>query len=537
MRSKMSLKARKELIFSVRLNYQKSNWKEKSKILNAFIGATGYQRKYAISLLNITDINQPDKIPHKKTRKYNQAVQEILLIAWHAANGICGKRLVPFLPELITVLERHGHLTLSSDMRRRLFSISAATVDRLLKTERSKQGKGISTTKPGSLLKKQIKVRTFADWDNVIPGFLEGDLVAHCGDGVDGSFLNTLVLTDIASGWTEFLPLLCKSSANVITGMNIVLEILPFPLLGIDTDNGSEFINYELLNFCRENKITFTRSRAYKKNDQAHVEEKNGSIVRRVIGYDRYEGTASWHALADLYAILRLYVNYFQPSLKLLSKKRDGSKVTKKYDKAQTPCQRLLNSENVAEAVKIKLRKEYENLDPINLLERLNKCQDTFWRYAWITQNKNVRELKTAAINTTPKSDQNTNINNKLVTDFKEEVNRDLPNRKYRYTKKPRKTMHPRTWRTRKDPFETVWDNLQLQLKSTPRVATKSLLDGLISEQPEKFNCKLLRTLQRRIAVWRKEQEDTVKKQHLAISEQDSSTNKYLSLVMEVKTG
>jgi hypothetical protein len=444
---------------------------------------------------------------------------------------------VPFLPELITVLERHGHLALSSDMRRRLLSISAATVDRLLKTERYKQCKGITTTKPGSLLKKQIKVRSFADWDNVIPGFLEGDLVAHCGDSVDGNFLNTLVLTDVASGWTEFLPLLYKSSANVITGMNIVLELLPFPLLGIDTDNGSEFINYELLNFCKENKITFTRSRAYKKNDQAHVEEKNGSIVRRIIGYDRYEGTDSWHALADLYAVLRLYVNYFQPSLKLLSKKRDGSKVTKKYDKAQTPCQRLLNSENITEEVKIKLKKEYEELDPINLLERINKGQDTFWRYAWTTQENNVRELKIVATNITPKIIQNISIKNKHITDYKEEVNRDLPNRKYRYTKKPRKTMHPRTWRTRKDPFETVWDHLQLQLESTPRVVAKSLLDGLISEQPEKFNCKLLRTLQRRIAVWRKEQEDTVKKRHIAISEQDKPTNKYLSLVMEVKAG
>jgi hypothetical protein len=172
-----------------------------------------------------------------------------------------------------------------------------ATADRLLKKERDLKGKGISTTKPGALLKKQIQIRTFADWDDVTPGFMEGDLVAHCGGDVSGSFLNTLVLTDIASGWTECLPLLCRGSANVVSGITITQQVLPFTLLGVDTDNDGEFINYELLNFCKSQKITFTRSRAYKKNDQADVEEKNGSIVRRLVGYDRYEGTEAWHAL------------------------------------------------------------------------------------------------------------------------------------------------------------------------------------------------------------------------------------------------
>ena len=149
-------------------------------------------------------------------------------------------------------------------------------------------------------LKHQIKVRTFADWNDVIPGFLEGDLVAHCGETTSGAYLNTLVLTDIASTWTEFFPLLNKGEVEVISALKVAQDVLPFPLLGLDTDNGSEFINYGLLGFCEENKITFTRSRAYKKNDQAHVEEKNGSIVRRLIGYDRYEGLEAYHALGEL---------------------------------------------------------------------------------------------------------------------------------------------------------------------------------------------------------------------------------------------
>lgn len=207
------------------------------------------------------------------------------------------------MPELIRVLEHHQYFHVSPEVRHKLLNLSVATTDRLLKSEREAQsaGNGISTTRPGSLLKKQIQIRTFADWDDVSPGFLEGDLVAHCGDSVEGSFLNTLVLTDIATGWTEFLPLLFKSSQGVVHGIDIILKLLPFPLLGIDTDNESEFINYDLLNFCKHHEITFTRSRAYKKNHQAHVEEKNGSIVRRIVGYSRYEGIQAWNALVDLY--------------------------------------------------------------------------------------------------------------------------------------------------------------------------------------------------------------------------------------------
>ena len=349
---KMSLATRRELLNNIRQQYKLGSWHEKNQLLNEFVAITCYKRKYAIKLLNKDTDNLPvvkKSITHTQ-RTYNEDTRQALILLWYAANQVCSKRLVPFIPILIEALERHGHLNITTEIRNRLLKISTATVDRLLAGERklNNKGRGLCTTRSGSLLKHQIKVRTFSDWNNVIPGFFEADLVAHCGDQIGGSFLNTLVLTDIATTWTEFVPLLFKAGESVIAGIKIVQEMLPFSFLGLDTDNGCEFINYALLEFCEAEKITFTRSRAYRKNDQAHVEERNGSIVRRVIGYDRYEGITAYNALTDLYAVLRLYVNFFQPSLKLLSKTRIGAKVTKKYDEAKTPYQRLLLSEKLS---------------------------------------------------------------------------------------------------------------------------------------------------------------------------------------------
>jgi len=537
MKTKISVQARRELTISVQLKYQKADWKTKNCLLNGFIAATGYQRKYAISLLNKSPANEQQTNCIGRKPIYDDAVQRALVTLWQVANQICAKRLVPFLPELVQSLERHGHLSLPVDIRKKLLTVSPATADRLLKVERHKQSKGVSTTKPGALLKKQIQVRTFSDWDDVTPGFLECDLVAHCGEFSDGSFLNTFVLTDIVTGWTEFLPLLCKSASGVVQGINTTFELLPFPLLGIDTDNGSEFINYELLNFCKEKKITFTRSRAYKKNDQAHVEEKNGSIVRRIVGYDRYEGKEAWHALADLYAVLRLYVNYFQPSLKLLSKQRDGSKVTKKYDKAKTPCQRVLNSSCLSEETKKVVKSEYEKLDPVDLLKKLSQCQENFWQHAWgKTVEKNEQECnQTKIISSGSENPANDNVTNSdMVIDLSSS---ELPNRQYRRTKKPRKEVGPRTWRTREDEFKEVWESLRQQLELSPHKTAKSLLDKLVVSQPERFHSGQLRTLQRRVAVWRREQDNKAKAQHLLASSTVEATNPYLSLVMAAEIG
>jgi len=525
----MSLQMRKELLMHVQDKYKSATKSEKIKILDGLIVTTGYRRKYAINLLNQCTLTADFK--HKSSRsnnkKYDEAIRQALLTLWHAANQICSKRLVPFIPDLLAALERCGHISLPVDVRSRLLEISPATVDRLLETERKESKKGLSTTRPGSLLKRQIKIRTFADWNDVVPGFLEGDLVAHCGDRVDGSFLNTLVLTDIASTWTEFFPLLRRSEADVIAGLKIAQQLLPFILLGLDTDNGSEFINYALFGFCETEKITFTRARAYRKNDQAHVEERNGSIVRRIIGYDRYEGLDAYNALAELYAVLRLYVNFFQPSLKLLSKERNGSKVTKKYDKAKTPCQRLLSCSNISEVAKVKLRQQYEVLDPVGLLKDLEKLQDNFWKHAWKSSNafvpvmpqKNIIVTANTVLQPIPNLSTHcsgyTDVNDKDILPVdaivKVESSEDndkvkLNVRRYRHTNKPTKKAAPRTWRTRADPFDEIWSHIRLQLELNPECTAKFLLDNLIKEQPGQYNINLLRTLQRRVADWRLQQ-------------------------------
>ncbi len=341
----MSLKVRYELLAVTAPRYQKATKNEKQQILDEFIKVTGYHRKYAITLLRQWRFKESSTSKKRRNRAkiYGEAVQEALIVIWKAANCICSKRLMPCIPMYIDALERHGHLQLTDDVRKKLLNISASTIDRLTSTIRHGiQGRGISTTKPGELLKKQIPNRTFADWNDKKPGFIEADLVAHCGAFVAGSFLHTLTMTDVATGWTECTGLLVKDQQVTLRTIMQLRQQFPFDLLGLDTDNGGKFMNYLLWQYCFDENLIFTRSRPYRKNDQCHVEQKNGSVVRRFIGYDRYEGVDPCRILNALYRQLRLYVNFFQPSFKLTEKKRQGSKVSKKYDIPQTPCQRVL---------------------------------------------------------------------------------------------------------------------------------------------------------------------------------------------------
>src|SRR3954454_23008460 len=244
----MSFRAKRELLLQVSDRYQAASHQQKSLILDEFIAATGYARKYAIRLLTHPSPPPPVAIARPRERRYGPAVQEALRAAWTAANGICGKRLVPFLPELVASLERHGHLVLTDEVRAQVLRLSAATADRLLRPAREAQSpRGLATTRPGALLKRQIPIRTFAGWDEARPGFVEADLVAHGGQRAEGAFLHTLVLTDVATGWTECLPLLHRSQHAVLQALARARQLLPFPLLGLDTDNGGEFLNEELL--------------------------------------------------------------------------------------------------------------------------------------------------------------------------------------------------------------------------------------------------------------------------------------------------
>jgi hypothetical protein len=284
---------------------------------------------------------------------------------------------------MIQVLRRQGELRVDAGSEAQLIHLSAATIDRLLEPVRRVGGrKSFSTTRPGSLLKSQIPIRTFADWSENKPGFMETDLVAHCGESTDGFYLNTLCAVDVATGWTECLPVWGKGQERVKTALHKIRLDLPFNLLGVDSDNGSEFINQCLYDYCRRQEITFTRSRAYKKNDSCHVEQKNGNIVRRLVGYDRYTSQSAYACLERVYRLVRLYINFFQPTMKLISKSRHGAKVYKVYETAQTPYQRLTKVAELCQTKQAELAAIYQGLNPVRLLKQINGNLEQLWTLA-----------------------------------------------------------------------------------------------------------------------------------------------------------
>ena len=378
----MSLKSKCELLEAVQPRYLKANKAEKQKILDEFTNATGYHRKHAIRVLK--NKVQVQNILRRKTKTYKaiyrgEVVQALELI-WEIYGRICSKRLQPFLPEAIRVLERCKEIELSKDTKDLLLKISSASIDRCLRPVRIKSPHGLSTTKPGSLLKSLIPVRTFTEWDEERPGFMEIDLVAHCGNTTEGQYLNTLTCTDISTGWTDVTALLHRSQQAVSEAIQRMRQRLPFPLLGIDSDNGSEFINDLLYRYCLAEKITFTRSRPYKKNDQAHVEQKNWSVVRHTVGYDRWETEQELAILESIHADLRLYINFFQPSLKLIAKERIGNLTIKRYDTAKTPYQRILECQDIPLQAKVRLMNLYLQLNPAELRRQIDQKTAKLWK-------------------------------------------------------------------------------------------------------------------------------------------------------------
>jgi hypothetical protein len=282
---------------------------------------------------------------------------------------------------MVMVLERCHELSLSAETKALLLGMSRATIDRCLKKARFIRSQhGLSTTKPGNLLKQAIPIRTFTPWEEEHPGFLEVDLVAHCGSSTEGVYLNTLTSTDIATGWTECLALANKTQLAVSHAIGELRQSLPFPLLGLDSDNGSEFINDTLLRYCQAECITFTRSRPYQKNDQAHVEQKNWSVVRHTIGYDRLESPEELSLLRSIYADLRLYINFFQPVLKLVEKERIDGRTIKRYDQAKTPYRRVLALDSLPLEVKARLTAQYVQLNPVALRANIDAKVAKLWK-------------------------------------------------------------------------------------------------------------------------------------------------------------
>jgi hypothetical protein len=378
----MSLKSKQELLEVMRPRYLKASKVEKQKILDEFTSATGYHRKHAIRVLKnqVQVQNRLIRKPKNYRTIYGGEVVQALEQIWEIYGHICSKRLQPFLPEAIRVLERYKEIKLSKDTRELLLKISSASIDRCLRPVRIKSSHGLSTTKPGSLLKNLIPVRTFTEWDEERPGFLEIDLVAHCGSTTEGQFLNTLTCTDLSTGWTDVTALLHRSQQAVSEAIHRMRQSLPFPLLGIDSDNGSEFINDLLYRYCLNEKITFTRSRPYKKNDQAHVEQKNWSVVRHTVGYDRWETEQELVLLESIYDALRLYVNFFQPSFKLIAKERIGNQTIKRYDTARTPYQRILERKDISVEAKARLMHLYVQRNPAELRRRIDQKTAQLWK-------------------------------------------------------------------------------------------------------------------------------------------------------------
>jgi len=308
MRSEISKQTKHELLEVLRQRYQQAPKLEKTTILDEFVAIASCYRKHAIRLLAGVDpvVYEPPSLPR---RIYSEAVREALIVLWEAADRLCGKRLKAILPGLISALERNGHLAVDPIVRQHLLAVSPATIDRLLAPIRGTAGRR-RKRKPATKSSRQIPIRTFADWKEPEPGFLEVDFVAHCGDSMQGTFLWSLVATDVCSGWTEAVPLVAREQFLVIEGLAVMRRQFPVPIRGIDTDNDSAFINETLQGYCQEQQLEFTRSRAYQENDQTWIEQKNGSVIRRFVGYHRFSGLVAGQCLARLYRAVRLDVNY-----------------------------------------------------------------------------------------------------------------------------------------------------------------------------------------------------------------------------------
>src|SRR5229473_3957142 len=379
---RISMTARDELVAAIAGRYAQGDRAERGRILDEFAAVTGFHRKHAMRLLRTGQVNRRSG-PRPGRRVYDDAVREALIVVWEASDRICGKRLRPLVPILVEAMERHGHLRLGQEVRTSLLSMSAATIDRALRDIRRHAGKATRRrAAPSAAVRRSVPLRTFDGWDDPPPGFVEADLVAHSGPVTKGSFVQTLVLTDIATGWTECAPLLVREQRLLTEVLSEMRKLLPFAFLGLDTDNDSVFMNETVRDYCLAAGVEFTRCRPYRKNDQAWVEQKNGSVVRRAVGYRRFEGLESAAVLARLYGAMRLFVNFFQPSFKLAAKARDGAKVTKRYHPPATPCERLMADARTNEEVRRRLATQRSTLDPVRLLQAIRAAQQELVRLA-----------------------------------------------------------------------------------------------------------------------------------------------------------
>src|SRR6266481_7697218 len=483
---RISMAARDELVAAIAGRYSRADRTERSRILDEFTAVTGFHRKHAMRLFRVGQPNRRSG-PRPGRRVYDEATREALIVIWEASDRICSTRLRPLVPVLVEAMERHGHLQLAPEVRISLLAMSAATIDRALRDVRRHAGRSSRRkTPPSAAIRRSVPVRTFAGWDNPPPGFVEADLVAHSGPVTKGSFVQTLVLTDIATGWTECAPLLVREQRLLTEVLSELRKLLPFPLLGLDTDNDSVFMNETVRDYCKQAGIEFTRCRPYRKNDQAWVEQKNGAVVRRTIGYRRFEGLEAAAALARLYAAMRLFVNFFQPSFKLATKARDGAKVRKRYHPPATPCERLLADPRTIEEVQRRVKELRATLDPVRLLQQIRAAQQQLVDIA------DRPALGEAAKPTSPTLEE---FLSGLRTAWKEGEVRPTITAKAK----------PKRLRRRPDPFAAVTTELRGWFEAEPWHTSRELLERLQAQCPGGYPDGQLRTLQRRLKEWRRE--------------------------------
>ena len=361
----LTLSQRRAVTKAIATRYKRADRKSKGAILDELCATTGWHRSHARKALAAA--LRPRVVKPRKPRApmYDTNAIEALRFCWAVLGAPTGKRVAPVMGDLVPRLRRFGELDVTDETAAALVKISPATIDRRLAEDRAKlQLRGRSHTKPGSLLKGQIPIRTWAQWDDAVPGFVEIDLVGHEGGNAIGEHCYTLTVTDIATGWTENRSVRNKARKWVIAALDEVAKIMPFPVLGVDSDNGSEFINHHLLDWCEKRSITFTRSRPGNCNDGAHVEQKNWAVVRTVVGYHRYDTARELLLLNKIWVLQSQMTNYFLPQQKLMKKTRNGAKVTKKYDKPTTPHQRAMRHETVTEQDKEILTDTHEGLNP-----------------------------------------------------------------------------------------------------------------------------------------------------------------------------
>ena len=478
---------RSELVGAIIERYRSCSRASKQQILDEFVAVTGYHRKHAIRVLRRRGTKPPRD--RRRAIRYGADVREALVVLWEASDRLCSKRLKPMIPVLLPALERHGRLDVSAELHDKLLTVSAATMDRLLSEVRIvARGGRRRRTGMSSAVRRSVPVRTFGDWNDPAPGYVEVDFVAHSGTSSSGSFVQTMVLTDIATGWTECVPVRSRDSSLVVAAIQQAQRLFPFPLLGVDFDNDSAFMNELVVCWCRSQGLEVTRSRAYRKNDQAWVEQKNGAIVRRLVGYGRFVGAEAAAALARLYDVVRLHGNLFQPSFKLREKTRIGARIIKRYHPPAPPAARVLAHPDVAAPDKERLSRMLETADPVMLFAGIRAAQDDLGKRV-DRRGLNAKPEEPVVIDLQPFAAN-------LETAWQAGETRPTHRRPYRRTKPYPKRP------SMLDPFEA---QIRAWIAADPTLSAAAVLQRLMSADPSRFTKKSERTVQIAVKAWRAE--------------------------------